>query len=242
MKLRLIALALALGACAPPPAPQPDAQPDAAAEAATDVASAPDASTPMDSGADVAEQPDVASSPDAAPDAAPDAGASTPALDTVFQDQTYWVLFETYPGDGMGTPVVRTAALMPMWTRVTMPRAYQGFVFNQCAAIGPNGCEQVVLNARPLDLSGVPTGPSELCAKLDPTGMTIPAICSSDAAIEYRESARYADRLGQRRYNACWSASVNYDPMRPALWAIRGVPGRTRRPQFGDFCVFGIRD
>lgn len=164
------------------------------------------------------------------------------ALDTVFQEQSFWVLFETYPGDGMGTPAVRTSAIMPTWERVSMPRAYQGFVFNQCATVGPNGCEQVTLGARPLDIMGVPTGPSTLCAQLEPMGMVIPSVCSSAPAIEYRESARYVDRLGLRRYNACWSASVGYDSMRPALWAIRGVPGRTRRPEHGDFCVFGIRD
>jgi hypothetical protein len=204
----------------------------------------------MDSAADASAAPDVATLPDvsappdapSSPDASPDAGARTPALDAVFQEQTYWVLFETYPGDGMGTPAVRTNAIMPAFTRVSMPRPGTGLVFNQCPTIGPNGCEQLALSARSLDISGIPTGPSGLCARLEPMGGTVLELCSSAAAIEYRESARYPDRLGQRRYNACWSASVTYDAARPALWAIRGVPGRTRRPEHGDFCVFGIRD
>lgn len=244
MTTRLVSLvAVALAACAAPPPPTPDASPDAAAEAAADAQSAPDAEPSMDARADVdaAALPDVASSPDVAPDAAP----GTPALDTVFQEQTYWVLFESYPGDGMGTPAVRSSAIMPAWSRVAMPPAGGDatvLTLRQCATISPNGCEEILLRAKPLDISGIPTGRSGVCARLEPMGMTIIDNCSSDAAIEYRESARYADRLGQRRYNACWSAALGFDPMRPALWAIRGVPGRTRHPMRGDFCVFGIRD
>ncbi len=245
------ALALALCACAPAPRLPSDAAPDSTPADAADDRPEPTDAPELDAAADVVAPLDVPSSPDALEprDVRTDAGPSTPALDTVFQEQTVWVLFETYPGDGMGTPAIRSSAIGPTFTRDPTPRPggdLSRLIFRQCAAIARDGCEELMLRARLLDSMGAPLGPPSVCVRLEPMGATVLSNCTESSAsnppVEYREGPRYTDRLGLRRFNACWSAALNFDPARPALWAIRGVPGRTTHPMRGDFCVFGIRD
>lgn len=260
MPRRLLALALALTlcACAPLPLPTPDAQPDAAAEAAADAQSAPDADPPTDAAMDAS---DAAELPDAQPEAsapdvvdagardssgsdASDAGPSLPPLTYAAEELQYWVLYESYPDDGRGSPIVRSMPLSPSARRVAngMVGDQTVFAFQSCATTGPNGCESVQLTQVPrtrVCSAGVCTDvpeSNEICA--NPAQAGVPPNCSG-RAVTFASSPTYLDRLGRRRMNFCWSASLAANPSRLAIWAIRGVAGRTTDPARGDFCVFG---
>jgi hypothetical protein len=239
--------------------PPPDASPDAAAEAAADVASAPDAAV------DAAELPDVASRPDAQPDALPDAqpdaasspdagleaGASEagvapsrPPLTFVADEQSYWVLYESYPGDGRGTPVIRDTPIMPNTSRIAngTDSDRTTFSFQSCASTGTDGCEAITLTqVPPLRVciagacSNIPET-NEICA--NPSRAGVPPNCSASAS-SFAASSVYMDRLGRRRVNYCWTAALAPNVARPAIWAVRGVAGRTAQAARGDFCVFG---
>lgn len=231
----------------PQPPDAPDAQP--AADATVDASS-------LDARADVLEldaalDSAVPDASDAGPEAAleagadvPDAAPSMPPLSARVEELQYWVLYESYPGDGRGTPVVRQVPIAPSALHVSTGASTDRTVFNfqSCAATGLNGCEAISLTRVPrmrTCVSGtcvdVPES-NEICAT--PSVAGVAQICSS-STISSALSPVYPDRSGRLRMNFCWTAALAPNLTRPAVWAVRGVPGRTTQPSRGDFCVFG---
>lgn len=234
MTRRLLAFALALCACAPPPIPTPDAQPDATADASADAQSALDAEPGMDASTDAT--PDVVSLPDATPEAsspdvvdagAPDARADARARPDINTRHDAMTVVATLrltcaPGMGVGVPdycdAVKTEAFEGGCS-VRGLRSQVGFSPFSCGirCYSINALSEGAFTSVTVDVSGS---------------------IASGTSVWLTPGLEWVDGLGQRRQN--FYMRVQMAPNAPRdVRGIAGVAGMTDLPEYADIYALG---
>ena len=226
----LLALALALGACAPPPLPTPDAQPDAAADASADAQSAPDAEPGMDASTDAT--PDVVSLPDSTPDAEPDASLpdvrtdarARPDINTRHDSMTVVAALRLTCAPGMGVGV-------PDYCDAVKTEAFEG----GCSVRGLRsqvGFSPFSCGIRCYSINALSEG------AFTSVTVDVGGSIASGTSVWLTPGLEWVDGLGQRRQN--FYMRVQMAPNAPRdVRGIAGVAGMTDLLEYADIYALG---